>query len=65
MCERCIAAKAMTMILEFFPISWHLEPGDCLAMEIGPPIVSRNQGRRPARCLVAFVSTPSASRTAP
>lgn len=45
--------------------SWHLEPGDCLAMDVGPHIVFRNQGRRPARYLVALASTPSAARIAP
>lgn len=44
--------------------SWHLESGDCLAMEVGPHIVFRNNSRAPARYLVALSAAPSTSRTA-
>ena len=42
--------------------SWHLEAGDCLAVETSPHIIFRNKGRRPARYLVAVSAVPFPSR---
>lgn len=37
-------------------ITWRLETGDCLAMELGPRIVFHNPTRKPARYALALTS---------
>ena len=37
---------------------WRLEAGDCLAMQLGQPVVYRNPGRTSAHYLVALTTTP-------
>ena len=37
---------------------WRLHAGDCLAMQLDQPVVYSNQGRKPARYLVALVTMP-------
>ena len=42
-----------------------LDAGDCFAMRLDGPTAYRNPGRRPARYLVAIVSSPVAARRKP
>jgi len=44
--------------------TWHLQTGDCLAMELGQHIVFRNPGRSQARYVVALTTLSSTSRRA-
>lgn len=41
--------------------TWHLQPGDCLAMVLGQQIVFHNPTSRSARYLIALTATPSST----
>ncbi|SMF44614.1 helix-turn-helix domain-containing protein [Pseudogulbenkiania subflava] len=41
--------------------TWHLQPGDCLAMVLGQQIMFRNPTSRSARYLIALTATPSST----